>query len=78
LVAGAALALTPMVVATSRSNNPDMTLMFLSVLAAWATVRAIEDGRQRWMLLAGVACGFGFLTKLLAAGLVMPGLWART
>ena len=76
LVAGAALAFTPMVLAVSRSNNPDITLVLCLVLAAWATQRGIEDARMRWILLAGVACGIGFMTKLLAAGLVMPGLWA--
>jgi 4-amino-4-deoxy-L-arabinose transferase-like glycosyltransferase len=75
LAAGVVFALTPMVVAVSRSNNPDMTLVLMLVVAAWATQRAIEDGRTRWIVLAGVFCGFGFLTKLLAAGLVMPGMY---
>ena len=75
VVSGIALALTPVIVATSRSNNPDITLVLTVVLAAWATMRGIEDGRTRWMALAGLFCGVGFLTKLLAAGLVMPGLW---
>ena len=75
VVAGVALALTPAIVAVSRSNNPDGTLVLAVVLAAWAVQRGIGDGRIRWILLAGVCCGFGFLTKLLAAGLVMPGLW---
>ena len=75
IVAGVVLALTPMVVAVSRSNNPDGTLMLTAVLAAWAVQRGMSDGRARWMVLAGVFCGFGFLTKLLAAGLIMPGLW---
>ncbi len=75
LVSGIALAVTPVIVATSRSNNPDITLVLTVVLAGWATMRGIEDGRTRWMVLAGLFCGIGFLTKLLAAGLVMPGLW---
>ncbi len=76
VVAGVVLALTPVTVAVSRSNNPDGTLVLTVVLAAWATQRAIGDGRARWMALAGLFCGVGFLTKLLAAGLVMPGMWA--
>jgi 4-amino-4-deoxy-L-arabinose transferase-like glycosyltransferase len=75
LVAGSALALTPAVVAVSRSNNPDAVLMLAVVAAAWATERAITTRRVRWLLLAGAICGFGFLTKLLVVGLVMPGLW---
>ena len=75
LVAGGVLALTPMMLAVSRSNNPDVTLVLCVVAAAWATQRGIEDGRMRWMVWAGVFCGLGFLAKLLAAGLVMPGMW---
>jgi 4-amino-4-deoxy-L-arabinose transferase-like glycosyltransferase len=75
LVAGGALALTPAVVAVSRSNNPDALLMLSVVAAAWATERAITTKQVRWLLLAGAVCGFGFLTKLLVVGLVMPGLW---
>ena len=75
LVAGAALMLTPVVLAVSRSNNPDGVLMLCVVAAAWATERAITTRRARWMYIAGALCGVGFLTKLLAAGLVMPGLW---
>jgi 4-amino-4-deoxy-L-arabinose transferase-like glycosyltransferase len=75
LVAGGVLALTPMVVAVNRSNNPDALLVLTAVAAAWAVQRGIRDGRWRWMIWAGVFCGIGFLTKLLAAGLVMPALW---
>jgi 4-amino-4-deoxy-L-arabinose transferase-like glycosyltransferase len=75
LVAGTALALTPAVVAVSRSNNPDALLMLAVVAAAWATERAITTKRVHWLLFAGAICGFGFLTKLLVVGLVMPGLW---
>ena len=75
IVAGVALALTPMMLAVSRSNNPDVTLVLAVVVAAWATQRAIGDGRYRWMAVAGAACGVGFLAKLLAAGIVMPALF---
>ena len=76
LVAGIALALTPVVVAVSRSNNPDGFLMLCAVAAAASAERAITTGRARWMVACGALCGLGFLTKLLAVGLVMPGLWA--
>jgi len=49
-------------------------LTLLLVAAAWSTTRAIEDGRLRWALLTGALLGFGFLTKSLAAFLVLPGL----
>ncbi len=62
--------------AVSRSNNPDATLLLCLVAAAYATQRAISDQKPKWMILAGLCCGFGFLAKLVAAGLIMPGLWS--
>lgn len=75
LVAGVVLATTPIMLAVSRSNNPDALLVFLAICAAWATQRGFEDGRLRWMVLTGVFAGFGFLTKSLAVGAVLPGMW---
>ena len=42
--------------------------------AAYATVRAIEGGRTRWMVLAGALIGFGFITKMLQALILLPVL----
>lgn len=75
LVAGGVLALTPVMMAVSRSNNPDAVLVLCLVAAAYSTQRAISEKQPHWMILAGVFCGLGFLGKLLVAGLVMPGLW---
>ncbi len=54
-VAGLALAMTPITVAISRHNNPDALLVLCSVAALWCAVRALEDGRTRWLVAAGVA-----------------------
>jgi 4-amino-4-deoxy-L-arabinose transferase-like glycosyltransferase len=43
-LAGLALALTPVVVAISRHNNPDALLVLCSVGALWCFVRALERG----------------------------------
>jgi 4-amino-4-deoxy-L-arabinose transferase-like glycosyltransferase len=72
LLAGAVLALTPVAVLMFRFNNPDALLVLLLVAGAWATVRAVETGAARWLLLAGVLVGFGYLTKMLQAFLVVP------
>ncbi|QIS06630.1 glycosyl transferase [Nocardia brasiliensis] len=74
LLAGLALALTPVAVLMFRFNNPDALLVFLMVAAAWALTRAVEDGRWRWLVLTGVLVGFGFLTKQLQVLLVVPPL----
>jgi 4-amino-4-deoxy-L-arabinose transferase-like glycosyltransferase len=73
LLAGAALALTPVATLMFRYNNPDALLVLLLTAAAYGTVRAIESGRTRWLVLAGALLGFGFLAKMLQAFLVLPG-----
>jgi hypothetical protein len=59
-----------------RFDNPDALLVLLLVVAAYATVRGIETGSTRWLVIAGVAVGFGFLAKMLQAFLVIPALTA--
>jgi 4-amino-4-deoxy-L-arabinose transferase-like glycosyltransferase len=73
---GLALALTPMTVAISRHNNPDALLVLCVTAAIWFTVRALEDGRTKWLVLAGVCVGLGFETKMGAALLVLPAIVA--
>jgi 4-amino-4-deoxy-L-arabinose transferase-like glycosyltransferase len=75
-IGGLALALTPMTVAISRHNNPDALLVLCTVAALWCTVRALEDGRTRWLVLAGVCVGLGFETKMGVALTVVPGIAA--
>jgi hypothetical protein len=69
-----ALALTPITVAISRHNNPDALLVLCCVAALWFTVRALEDGRTRWLVLAGLSVGLAFETKMLVALTVVPGI----
>jgi 4-amino-4-deoxy-L-arabinose transferase-like glycosyltransferase len=74
LIAGAALAVTPVAALMFRFNNPDALLVLLLVAAAYCMVRAIETASTRWMALVGVVIGFAFLTKMLQAFLIVPGL----
>lgn len=74
LIAGAALALTPVATQMFRYNNPDALLVLLLVVAAYCMVRATQSGSTRWVALAGCAVGFAFLTKMLQAFLVIPAL----
>jgi 4-amino-4-deoxy-L-arabinose transferase-like glycosyltransferase len=75
-VGGLALALTPITVGISRHNNPDALLVLCCVAALWFTVRALADGRMRWLVLAGVSVGLGFETKMAVALMVVPGIVA--
>ncbi len=72
LLAGTVLALTPVAALMFRYNNPDALLVLLLTAAAYSLIRALEDGRTRWLVLAGTLVGTAFLAKLLQAFLVVP------
>ncbi|MEU0256784.1 glycosyltransferase family 39 protein [Streptomyces sp. NPDC006184] len=76
LIAGAVLALTPVAALMFRFNNPDALLALLMSVACCLVVRAVEDGRTKWLVWAGVAIGFAFLAKTLQAFLILPALAA--
>src|SRR5947209_10456158 len=74
LLAGAVLAATPVAALMFRFNNPDALLVLLLIGSAYATTRAVESGKTKWLVLAGALVGFGFLAKMLQALLVVPAL----
>ncbi|WP_210593753.1 glycosyltransferase family 39 protein [Streptomyces sp. GESEQ-35] len=74
LIAGAVLALTPVAALMFRFNNPDAMLALLMAVACYFVARALEDGRTKWLMWAGVAIGFAFLAKTLQAFLILPPL----
>ncbi|MFJ8541773.1 ArnT family glycosyltransferase [Streptomyces sp. NPDC093586] len=74
LLAGTVLALTPVAALMFRFNNPDALLALLMSVACHLVVRALEDGRTKWLVWAGVAIGFAFLAKTLQAFLILPAL----
>ncbi|WP_327183917.1 glycosyltransferase family 39 protein [Streptomyces sp. NBC_01334] len=74
LIAGAVLALTPVAALMFRFNNPDAMLALLMAVACYTVARALEDGRTKWLVWAGVAIGFAFLAKTLQAFLILPPL----
>ncbi|MFC9957271.1 ArnT family glycosyltransferase [Streptomyces nigra] len=74
LLAGAVLALTPVAALMFRFNNPDAMLALLMAVACYLVIRALEDGRTRWIVWAGAAIGFAFLAKTLQAFLILPPL----
>ncbi|MEU4743424.1 glycosyltransferase family 39 protein, partial [Actinosynnema sp. NPDC023658] len=76
LVAGAALAVTPVAVLVFRFNLPDALLVLLMVAGAYCTVRALDKASGWWLALAGVAIGFAFLAKMGQALLVLPAFTA--
>jgi 4-amino-4-deoxy-L-arabinose transferase-like glycosyltransferase len=78
LLAGAALALTPVVTLMARYDNPDALMVLLSVAAAYTLVRSLSasEGGAGWLIATGGLLGLAFLTKLLQAWLVVPAFVA--
>jgi 4-amino-4-deoxy-L-arabinose transferase-like glycosyltransferase len=72
LMAALALALTPIAVATGRTNTIDPLLVLLLLGSAWALLRAVERDASGWLLLSALLIGLGFNVKMLQAYLVVP------
>jgi 4-amino-4-deoxy-L-arabinose transferase-like glycosyltransferase len=72
LLAGSVLALTPVATLMFKFNNPDALLVLLLVGGAYAMTRAVEKASTRWLVLAATLVGFGFITKMMQAFLVVP------
>ncbi len=71
-LAGLALAITPVVVATDRNNTMDSTLILTLLLAAWAFSAATTRGKLRYLILGSFLVGVGFNIKMLQAYLPVP------
>lgn len=72
LVAAFLLALSPIAVATDRSNNTDSWLVLFLLIAAWLALQ----GKGLSLVFAMVALGFAFNVKMLAALICGPALLA--
>ncbi|GAA4510271.1 hypothetical protein GCM10023191_072660 [Actinoallomurus oryzae] len=72
LLAGAALATTPIAALMFRYNNPDALLVLLLTAGAYGLLRAQERASTRWLVVAASCVGLAFLAKMLQAFLVLP------
>jgi 4-amino-4-deoxy-L-arabinose transferase-like glycosyltransferase len=72
LLGGAVVAITPVAALMFRYNNPDAMLALLLTGATYATMRGLERAQTKWVLLAGALVGFGFITKMMQAFLILP------
>jgi 4-amino-4-deoxy-L-arabinose transferase-like glycosyltransferase len=74
VLAAAALAVTPIVVAMARVDMPDALLVLLLVLSARLLQRALETGRTRHLAWCGAVVGLAFMTKMLEGWMIVPAL----
>lgn len=74
LITMAVFALTPVAALMFRFNNPDALLALLMTVTVYCVLRALEGGRTKWLVWAGVAVGLAFLSKTLQAFLILPPL----
>ncbi len=72
MLGGAVVALTPVAALMFRYNNPDAMLALLLAGAPYATMRGLERAQTKWLVLAGALVGFGFITKMMQAFLILP------
>jgi 4-amino-4-deoxy-L-arabinose transferase-like glycosyltransferase len=74
LIAGAVVATTPILVAVSRSNQPESFFVLGLALTAWAAVRALDRRSLGWLVVAGLFVALSFQTYMLEAWAVWPAL----
>ena len=76
LLAGAVVAVTPVLVAVSRSNQPETFFVLGLALTAWAAARALKHQSFWWLMAAGGFIALSFQTYMLEAWAVWPALAA--
>lgn len=75
LLAAFILALTPIFVAVSRTNNLDASLVFVCLLAVWALLAATEKGSLKLLVLSMALIGVGFNIKMMQAFMFLPAIY---
>jgi len=75
LLSALLFALAPISVAVNRTNNTDSCLLLVLMLAAWALIKAAEDGSRRQLMLSMAAIGLAFNVKMLAGFIVLPAFF---
>ena len=76
LIAGAIVAVTPILVAVARSNQPETFFVLGLSLTVWAAVRGVQQRSLGWLVVAGAFVGLSFQFYMLEAWAVWPALAA--
>ncbi|MFC6177536.1 glycosyltransferase family 39 protein [Companilactobacillus huachuanensis] len=74
-IAALIMTLTPIVVADSRTNNMDATLVFFLLLSVWFVQKAALNEKQRYLWIGFALMGISFNIKMLQAFMILPALY---
>lgn len=74
LFAGLIVGTTPILIAVSRSNQPESFFVLAIAFAFWAAVHAVSEAKLRWLVTAGVGIGLAFQCYMLEAWAFWPAL----
>lgn len=75
LISALVLALSPIFIVVSKTNNTDSILIFFMALATWALLTAADKGKLRYLLLSAVLLGIAYNAKTLEAFLILPAMF---
>lgn len=76
LISALALAISPIFIVVSKTNNTDTILILFMLLSAWAMMAAADRGQLRYLILSVVLLGVAYNAKTLEAFLILPALYA--
>lgn len=74
-LAALAMTLTPIVVADSRTNNMDATLIFFLLLALFFLEKAVISKKPWWVMGSFALVGVAFNVKMLQAFMILPAMY---
>ncbi|MCX7950785.1 MAG: glycosyltransferase family 39 protein [Clostridiales bacterium] len=75
LISALIFSLTPILIAVSRTNNLDASLIVVLLFATWALIVAAEKGSLKHLLISMVLVGLGFNIKMLQAFMILPAFY---
>lgn len=76
IIAGLMVAVTPIIAAVARSNQPQMGLMLALAAAAYFAVKGLESGKRSQLIYSGLFIALGFQMYMIEAWAVWPALIA--
>ncbi|WP_105956627.1 ArnT family glycosyltransferase [Apilactobacillus quenuiae] len=73
-IAAFVMTTTPIVVADSRTNNMDATLVYFLLLSLWMLQKAVDRKNIFWLMGSFALIGFSFNIKMLQAFMIVPAI----